>query len=256
VFRLFGNHEQPAPNNVHKFEFSSQFSYIFFGATACTSISFAMCSRLIRMPNEEFFSYFHPSLSTNENVKKAASEILNGGLQTGIDLNRSISTGFFDARTVKSTTRVTDGIAQLATNFGGTKDLARLKSNTVTFLAEIKQDHEMQTLSEFRRELLENLQNNLTEDDLAYVAVSNGHTISFFTRTDVAGMKYFYIVDSAVNSTFSSSGVMEIHESFKSMGMSLINRWQQGGGIVEVEAFTLKSRLNDEMQQNINPPAM
>ena len=237
---------------IAKFKFDSQFKYLAKGANACTSISFSMCSRLLRMNRNEFFNLFPPANSHDPEICKKARLILNSCLQAGIDLNKAVSVSAVDVISKKNTDQVATGITNLENNFGGLQDVVLLKSNTIRVCPE----HEhLQTLQTFHTALLSEFETELNENEIAFAAVSGGHTISFFSRTNHEGERYYYLIDSAVGGILNSIGCMEVFNSFDLLAKRLLQKWQ-GNDYAEVQAFTISDRvrLADKIDTN-SPPS-
>lgn len=228
---------------VNEYAFSSQHKYIIMGAVACMSISIAMVSRLLRMDNEEFFQTFHPTKKPDETTMKLVIETLSGCVQTGVDLNKKISTGFFNIFSRKAAEQVETGIKGLASNFGGVQDLVRIERDPVR----IKDNASYPSLEEFQKKLLTENEAKVEQDDMAMVATATGHTTSIFSKTNNEGKRYYFLIDSA-NSFW--SGKLEVHDNFSSAAESLTQKWHENkkSEYAEITVYALSDSIRNKMK--------
>lgn len=221
---------------VNVVEFGSQHLFPITGAVACTSISMAMCARLLPYSNEELLRLFVPG--SEKKVSKASIQILNSCVEAGISLNREISTGFFGFLHKKSTKECEDGIEELTENFAGSKNLHHLIDDTAIGLTD-KASGVLETLDDFYDHATTNRTDGLKASDLWFIMTAAGHTTSFFTKTGTDDNDYFYIIDSLTSIT---KGKMYIFDNIDS-AFTLLKRMWKKNIQADITVYTLKETL-------------
>jgi hypothetical protein len=235
---------------VTQWEFQGQGKFPIAGANACTAIAIAMVARMAKMENGEFFQTFGPQSSIKRDTQEIASQILSAVVQTGVDINTKISSGFFSRLKKKDAMQIKTGLAALKKaadkNIGATQDVACLEELVLlkgqSTIDEIFQGSTTNNIKTHQKHAL-------TVDELCFIATTKGHTTAILSRTDDTGKQHYINIDSATG-FLNLTGTMEVHPSFESLKKSLETKWGKADQ-VDITVYTTNRSLVKELN---DPP--
>jgi hypothetical protein len=222
------------------------------GARACTSISLVIAANMLNMNDEEFNKTFGPAaLDPKKASSKIAKQELDSCVQTGINFNKAISTGFLNTISRKDMQDIREHFPKLNSNFRNVDKLEFLEGSEVR----IKDKPELmeifpRTLKDFHDEL----QNKSDAQNFAFVMTAAGHTTTFFSRKNENGEDYFYLADSR-NTSF--GGALEVYDNWDAAYARLLEKWKgHPQDYVAVSAFARdpnKLRAEEKHKQVLVP---
>jgi len=238
-------------DKINEFTFKSQKKYPTSGGlVASTPISMTMASRLLRMSSDEFFQVFNPTKPLNQDEKQLVNDTLQSCVEGGIDLHKTISTNlnknkgrfqsafsFYKPIDTETMHLEVDKLDENQ-NVNGVLDLIPLNENRKPIVVGVHdQDRRFINLNDYFADISMSLQEFMKQDYIFFVATTSKNAISFFSRVNSKGEKFYYSIDSA-------AGKMQVYDNLKTMVESLTNTWKKGkDGYVEVMAYTLTSQI-------------
>ena len=213
----------------------------FRGAKSCTSICLVTAARLLNMDNAEFFSVFHPILST-ETTQQTATTILSSCVETGYILHAKIAGSFLKMFTRRDVQDLNETIEGLSTNIGGVKNLKYIENENVHLANGTKPPEDApHNLEEYINQYANHA---VTPNGLFFIITANNHTTALFTRTDDKNATYYYVLDS-IETLF--TGKLSVFASFKQMDLFLQNKWKDHKEpYISASTFTNNARFENK----------